>query len=219
MKMKKIVIIYCLISFIVSCNDNIIIDKDTIDQETKSSILTLEIKTIEQLPAFLSYHTENKISYFDSNKYKPKVCESFIVSYYESPLRAIYTPLYPESNETINMFHVYFELESMISNFDLIITEEKIGSNEFRYKYLTKEGNLIVSFDVSKSNGRIFDFLIEPNKSWTDRFGNCVDWTFDNMNRWDYLACMAVGPVCAGIIASMCAVAASEGMFITADQP
>ena len=39
------------------------------------------------------------------------------------------------------------------------------------------------------------------------------------MNYLAYLGCMAAGKLCAGSIASMCAIGATEGYFETADGP
>ena len=217
--MKRILIVLYLANTILSCSDKMTEANEIVDKRGENNILTLEILNVEPLPSIYYYHTERLISYFDLNKYQPNVCESFVVSYVGSTIKAIYTPLYPTFEQSINMYHVYFKKKGKVSTFDLIISEAPIYENEFRYKYLTKEGALIVRFDVNLDTGIIIDFFKQPNKSWSNRFENCVEWTFNNMNTWDYLACMSIGPICAGVIASMCAVAATERMFVTAEQP
>ena len=201
--------------FIVSCSTNN--EEIQIPEDERNSYL--EIKEVSKLPEKLYKHTKRITSELKILSRFPNIEESVIVTYYQTPLRAIYTPLHHEDDSPDKMFYVYFELNGQVYTFDLLITEKNYSKNSIRYTYQSIDGNPIVQFDVEITNGQIINIERYPNKNWGDRFGNCIDWTFDNMNRLDYLGCMAVGPVCAGVIASMCAIAANEGLFIKPDNP
>ncbi len=204
-----------IVSFVISCSTNN--EKLTIPEDKKNNYP--EIKEISQLPKELNNHTFRITNNLEIESRYPIIKESMMVSYYDTPLRAIFTPLHHDVNSSDIMFHVYFELNGKVSSFDLLINEKKYCDKINRYAYKSIDGNPIVIFDVEPTKGKLINIQRFPNKNWKDRFSNCIDWTFDKMNRWDYLSCMAVGPVCAGVIASMCAIAANEGMFVQPDKP
>lgn len=162
---------------------------------------------------------ENKYSnLLKSQCYDPDFTNSQIVTYSTIDVAAIFTPLNNElksgSNHSSLMF---FELNNELLDFELIINETILNDKVGRYSYLTVNGQLIVQFDIQLEDGLVLD--VYATKSWGDRWNNCVTWTLQNMSNMDYLACMAAGPYCAGGIAAMCAVGASEGYFETPDGP
>lgn len=206
-----------LLCLTISCSKEKVDFDNEFDQ--KGNNVGLEIKDIEPLPADLykyTAHIAGKVKYLDSS---PNIDESVIVNYYDFPVQAIYTPLSQKNISSLEVFHVYFELEGLVSKFDMLISEERLNESEMRYTYRTTEGDLIVLFDVDLNNGLIINVQQSNIKSWKSRFENCVSWTFGNMSSWDYLACMALGPICAGTIGSMCAFAATENMFQTPEGP
>lgn len=99
------------------------------------------------------------------------------------------------------------------------MTIEDINKSSKRFSYLTTDGVLIGQFDLKNSDGSLSNIKVNKLKDWGDRFDNCLEWTFDQMSNLDQLVCYAIGPACATIIASMCAVGATEGMFETPDGP
>lgn len=214
-KLKPIYVIIFLLCLTISCTqekEEAIIE---LDQET--NIIGLAIKEILPLPNNLSKHTilvANKIKYLESS---PNIDKSFIVSYQDCATKAIYTPLDQKLKSSTEIFHVYFEREGKVSKFDLLISVERINEYTKTFTYLTREGELIVKFDVEVDDGLISNIQVNNLKDWGDRFENCVEWVFDHMNTWDTLTCMALGPICAGGIAAMCAVAATEEMFEETD--
>jgi len=67
-----------------------------------------------------------------------------------------------------------------------------------------------IQFDVQQSDGLVINVL--TIKGWGSRWVGGVDWAIGRMSGVDVLACMAVGKWCAGGIAALCAVAATENM-------
>lgn len=218
--MKKIKLIYItlfLLCLTISCTHE---KKELIiEVEQETNIVGLAIKDIFPLPNYLHEHTARVTGKINSHELTPNIDESFMVSYQDSPIQAIYTPLNQKLKSSIEIFHIYFELEGMVSKFHLLISQEQLHETVKRFTYKTIEGRTIVQFDVETNDGRIIDIQLPNLKNWGDRFENCVEWTFDQMSGWEKLGCMALGPYCAGTIAAMCGVGASEGMFETPDGP
>lgn len=208
-KLNSIILI--LLCLTISCTHEKEESSNELDQESNN--VGFRINKILPLPDNLSKHTISVTNNIRFNELSPNIGESFIVSYLDSPIRAIYTPLNGKLKSTIETYHVYFELDGKVSKFDLLISEEDLSESEKRFSYLTFEGELIAQFNVGIEDGQISNIQANHLKRWSDRFENCIKWTIDHMNTWDKLACMALGPVCAGTIASMCAIGASEGMF------
>lgn len=216
--MKNLNIIYVILFLLcltISCTQEK--DESIIELDQETNIIGLAIKEILPLPNNLSKHTilvANKIKYLESS---PNIDKSFIVSYQDCATKAIYTPLDQKLKSSTELFHVYFERNGLVSKFDLLISTENLNEYEKRFTYLTIEGDLIAQFDVGIDDGLISNVQVNHLKGWGDRFENCVEWVFDHMNTWDTLTCMALGPICAGGIAAMCAVAATEEMFEETD--
>jgi len=210
------VIGFIFLVFLYNCSS----DELRKDEECDcNKLIDLEIKSINPLPKSFHIHTANLIEKKGAKALMFDIEQSRIVDYYNQTLRTIYTPIYSESKSNTSNFHVYFEKEGLVSDFDMIISEEIIDENISRYSYFGDMGQLMVSFDILIETGQILDFKLGRTKGFGDRFNNCLEWTFNQMSTMDYLACMAVGPICAGTIASMCAVGASQDNFQTPDGP
>lgn len=220
--MKKLKVTYItliLLSLTISCSnekEESIID---LDQDKETIKTGLAVKDVIPLPNTLYNHTLRISSNLIFDDLSPNVDNSFIVRYQDSEIETIFTPLNQNLKSTEEIYHVYFKLKDMVSKFHLLISQEILNDAVKRFKYKTTDGKILVIFDVDSTDGRILNIELPNLKSWSDRFENCVEWTFDQMGTWDYLACMAIGPVCAGTIASMCAVGATEGMFESPDGP
>lgn len=214
-KLNSIIII--LLCLTVSCSN----EKDESNGELneEGTEVGLVIDKVVPLPEYLSLHTIRIANNVKHNELSPNIGKSLIVSFKDSPIRAIYTPLKGKLKSSIETFHVYFEFDGKVSKFDLLISEEDLSESEKRFTYLTIEGELIAQFNVGIKDGRISNIITNHLKSWGERFENCVEWTFNQMSGWERLGCVAFGPYCAGTIAAMCGVGASEGMFETPDGP
>ncbi len=217
MKKNYLIQIGIILFITISCST------EKIENESKSihnvNNDLVSINDIKPLSSKLYAYTLRVTSDVKSHKLSPNVDKSVMVSYKDSPIQAICTPLIEKEKSKNKIFHVYFEIDGMVSTFDLLIYERPLNENEMRYSYKTREGTVIAKFDVEVCSGFISNVETGRNKSWTDRFENCIEWTFDNMNHWDYLACMAIGPYCAATIATMCAIGATEGYFETVENP
>ena len=216
MKMKKdvIILIITLLMFF-ACKENNVKphENSTFHGEELSQVM--QINTILPAPDILHAYTEYVTEKVLEFGYHPKINDSKIVSYIVFPIRAIYTPIESAEKSSINSSHVYFELDGMFSDFELLISEEYLDESTQRYSYNDIDGTLFVEFEVDRVNGTILNLRFNNNKNWFSRWKNCAQHTLEYMvdNPVDGLVCMAFGKYCAGTIAAMCAIAASEGYF------
>lgn len=205
---------------VLSCsNEESYENTEIVNEVSKPDLLAIDL--ISDLPQNLVMHTKEKTKHFVSMGYSAEVKNSVLVSYSDSPIQAIFTKLVPVHENSIETFHIYFMRNELASLFDILISSEQIGDNKFKYTFLTKYGEKIGELDIDNESGRIlrtYTGFVRSNKSWSERFENCVEWTISQMNSYDKLACFTLGPICAGAIASMCAVGASEGKFETPEQ-
>ncbi|MBU1012673.1 MAG: hypothetical protein KKG99_06695 [Bacteroidetes bacterium] len=218
--MKKINL-YCIILLLfgltVSCNK--VQEEAGVEMIQEGNNVGLRIKEILPLPINLADHTAQVTSNINYKNLNPNISQSFIISHEDCSLRTICTPLNQKLKSSTEIYHVYFERDDLVSKFDLLITVENINKSAKTFTYLTREGELIAKFNVGIDNGLISNVHVNNLKSWGERFENCVNWTLENMRGMDKLVCMMASLACATTVASMCAIAASEEMFETTDEP
>ncbi len=221
MKTNFLICAAVALSFFLSCSTEI--DQKNINISTEGrTVSLLNIDQITEVPQFLAWHTKLKTEHFLSMGLHAEVERSMLISYSDSPIKAIFTKLNSVNDRPDENFHVYFMLDNLVSVFDIIIQSEYIGQKICRYTFLNRFGEKIGLFEIDQEDGKILNTVTgftRSKKDWFDRFENCIEWTIDNMNTFDKMACFAIGPVCAGAIASMCAIGASEGKFETPANP
>lgn len=213
--MKNLKLLMILFSFIVlqSCSKN---DKEQVIDENEFNY-EFDIKSIEPLTGDLSIYEKNFYTLLKSHGYDPDFENSEIVTYSNSDVKTIFTPIVNSLKDDSNITFMFFELDNDLIDFDLIISETIINDAIGRYAYLDVDGQVLFQFDVQLEDGLVLE-VITP-KSWGNRWQNCVTWTLQQMTYIDYLACMAVGKYCAGGIAALCAFAATEGYFESPEGP
>lgn len=197
-----------------SCNN-----KTKIESLPEGNIVGLVPYKIVPLTNDLISYTSKRTKKISSPVITPDVRSSIIVMYENYDIKAVFTPFEKKFKSSIKLHHVYFELDGLVSKFELIISEEQLNNDVVRYSYISIDNVAFVTFDVNLNDGAIFNIQFSNFKDFGDRFENCVKWTFDNMNIYDKLACMAIGPYCAAGIATLCAIGAAEDQFETPDGP
>jgi len=149
-----------------------------------------------------------------SKEYLPNFDQSFYVTYDSINIKSIFTPLNYIEKSTIEAYHICFVKEdSLFSSFALILCKEVLDDSNFqKYTFKSINDENIGQF-VINNEGIITDIIPCAPIGWFEQFENCLNWTFDQMNIWDQLACMAFGSQCAATIALACAFGATEGYF------
>lgn len=214
--MKKYIIISFIAVFVFfACKEDNIKPYDNCTCQDEELFQTIQIENVLPAPDYLQAYTEAVTSKILEFGYHPIINDSKIVNYVDFSIQAIYTPIESDDKSSINSSHVYFELDGMFSNFELLISEEYIDESTKRYSYLDIDGTLFFEFEVDREDGTILNLRFNYNKNWFSRWRNCAQHTLEYMvdNPVDGLVCMAFGKYCAGTIAAMCAIAASEGYF------
>ncbi|HQQ13266.1 MAG TPA: hypothetical protein PK855_08880, partial [Bacteroidales bacterium] len=110
-------------------------------------------------------------------------------------------------------YHIYYVMDSLYSNFALLLHKEQLNEDLVKYYYNTINDENIGHLIINQQGIINQVIVMAPGWGWDGRFENCVNWVLGQMNYLDYLAYMAIGPVCAGTIAAMCAIGATEGYF------
>ncbi len=136
-----------------------------------------------------------------------------MVLYDSIEIVAVYTPLSNSQKSNMETYHIYYVMDSLYSNFALLLHKEQLNEDLVKYYYNTINDENIGQLIINQQGIINQVIVMAPGWGWDGRFENCVNWVLGQMNYLDYLACMAIGPVCAGTIAAMCAIGATEGYF------
>lgn len=208
--MKKTILKFILsatmLAFTMGCSEN---EMENITEKDFS--YKFDIASIKPLTGDLDVYKNKTNSLLKSGDgFEPDYANSHVVTYTNTDVSAIFIPLIKNLKSGENSTLMLFELNNELIDFDLIISETLLSDEVVRYAY-SNASNEVIQFDVQLTDGLIINVI--TTKSWGRRWTNCVEWTIGQMNGIDVLACMAFGKWCAGGIAALCAVGASEGYF------
>jgi hypothetical protein len=207
--MKKIIFLISVIFVFVSCNK---IDNATQNQSLiKGKKVGHAIKEILPLSSNVKKYTKTMIDKIEKKNYIPNYDESFMVTYDSLEIVAVYTPLTDMLKTNNETYHICYVMDSLYSDFALLLHKEQVDDDLVKYYYNTIDDENIGQIVFTQEG--IINEVIVMAPGWGGRFENCVNWVLDQMNYLDYLACMALGPACAGTISLMCAIGATEGYF------
>lgn len=208
--MKNIFIFITIILIYSSCNK--IDNNSQIRNPTNGKNVGYEIKETLPLTKPIKAYTEKMIGKIQTKNYIPNYDEGVMVTFDSLEIVAVYTPLTTVQKSSIETYHICYVMDSLYSDFALLLHKEPLDDGLVKYYYNTIDDENIGQIVINQ-DGIIIDIIVNAPNGWYGRFDKCVNWVLNQMNTLDYLACMALGPLCAGTIASMCAVGATEGYF------
>jgi hypothetical protein len=142
--------------------------------------------------------------------YTANMNESLIVEYQEMPLVSVTTPLYHSLKNSLEVFHLFFIIDSIALEHELLVYEEFIDEDikSLIFKSIDEESLLQIYYSIS--DGNIIGEPIVFESAWWERFNDCLDWVVGQMSGLDFAACMIMPKTCFGMIVSFCAFAATE---------
>lgn len=220
-KKLKISTLSIVLTSVVACSDDPILDND-INEVVDSKIEQLvEINSSSQLEKDLALDLKNRISNLTNKSIKSNLeninfDSATITDYEDSAVSGLTVPI------TEIRSYVTYALDGILTNQEMLIDISNIdNSSVVTYYNLNEEllGSITVTDGIITDSYGFDDVNInlrnDGQKGWFDDWGECVGVNLNTMTDGSVggsiygLACIAFGPECAAGIAIGCAIGAS----------